>query len=1047
MTGDDRWFSSLTPASGKEYITFGDNSKGKVMAHGCIKVTNKFMLKDVAKVRNLHYNLLSVSQLLDDGFEVRFKKGNSRVLDSIGNLVCQISPFGRIFMVDFSKSFGQARCLVAHGSLPIWKWHRRLGHLSFDLLCRLSSMGLIDGLPKLKFEKDLVCAPCKHGKMIAASHAPVTQVMTERPGELLHMDTVGPARVRSAGGKWYVLVIVDDFSRYSWVFFLESKDEAFQFIHDLVLKLKNELSNNVVRAIRSDNGTEFKNARMKAFCSEQGLDHQFSSPYVPPQNGVVERKNRTLVEMARTMLDEHKTPRRFWAEAINTACYVANRIFLRAFLGKTSYELRYGRCPKVSHFRVFGCKCFILKKGNLDKFESRSSDGLFLGYALQGRAYRVLNLDTNRIEETCEVTFDETMPCFSSAFECAGDDEIGQSIFEDEVDGLDDDDDATEDPAVLEATPIQTPSSTIDDGPSELFTSTADPAAIPTVDHEPATIEGEATSVRTAPRHIQRCHPPQQMIGNLNERTTRYKSRNQCVLAHSAFVASFEPRDVGHALSDSNWVNAMHEELENFERNQVWVLVDPPFSCKPIGTKWVFKNKQGEDGLVVRNKARLVAQGFCQKEGIDYGETFAPVARLEAICILLAFAASRGFKLYQMDVKSAFLNGYIEEEVYVKQPPGFEHPKFPNHVFKLQKALYGLKQAPRAWYARLKTFLLENGFKMGSVDKTLFLLRQGNDSLIVQIYVDDIIFGGSSHFLVAKFAESMSKEFEMSMMGELTFFLGLQIKQTQEGTFVHQGKYTIDVLKKFGMADAKPISTPIPTSAALDADEDGESVDQKEYRSMIGSLLYLTATRPDIHFAVCLCARFQASPRTSHRQAVKRIMRYLRFTPEFGLWYSASSTLSLCGYSDADFAGCRLDRKSTSGTCQFLGSSLVSWSSGKQSNVAQSTTEAEYVAAASCCSQLLWMIATLRDFGLSFSHVPLLCDSTSAISVAKNPVLHSKTKHIDVRYHFLRDHVEKGDIELKHVDTSLQLADILTKPLDQATFARLRGEFGVCYPF
>ncbi|XP_066320393.1 secreted RxLR effector protein 161-like [Miscanthus floridulus] len=239
----------------------------------------------------------------------------------------------------------------------------------------------------------------------------------------------------------------------------------------------------------------------------------------------------------------------------------------------------------------------------------------------------------------------------------------------------------------------------------------------------------------------------------------------------------------------------------------------------------------------------------------------------------------------------------------------------------------------------------------------------------------------------------------------------------------------------------------MPTSAALDADEDGEPVDQKEYRSMIGSLLYLTATRPDIHFAVCMCARFQASPRTSHRQAVKRIMRYLRFTPAFGLWYSAASTLSLCGYSDADFAGCRLDRKSTSDTCQFLGSSLVSWSSRKQSNVAQSTTEAEYVAVASCCSQLLWMIATLRDFGLSFSRVPLLCDSTSAISVAKNPVLHSKTKHIEVRHHFLRDHAEKGDIKLKYIDTSQQLADILTKPLDQTMFARLRGEFGVCYPF
>ncbi|XP_072146346.1 uncharacterized protein [Setaria viridis] len=360
------------------------------------------------------------------------------------------------------------------------------------------------------------------------------KVMTRRPGELLHMDTVGPARVRSAGGKWYVLVVVDDFSRYSWVFFLESKDEAFSHVHDLVLKLKNELSNNAVRAIRSDNG----------------------------------------------------------------------------------------------------------------------------------------------------------------------DDEIGQDIFEDEKeeDGCDDDDDDNAQPAMQGepgAQPEQAPSTTLEDGPSPTRTSTAEPAASPTVDHVPAAVEGEAISERTAPRHIQNRHPAKNII--------------------------------------------------------------------------------------------------------------------EAIRILLAFAASRGYKLYQMDVKSAFLNGFIEEEVYVKQPPGFEHPNFPDRVFKLQKALYGLKQAPRAW--------------------------QGNDTLIVQIYVDDIIFGGSSHALVKKFADVMSKEFEMSMMGELNFFLGFQIKQTSEGTFVHQGKYTKDVLKKFAMDDAKPISTPMPTSAALDADEDGEPVDQKEYRSMIGSLL------------------------------------------------------------------------------------------------------------------------------------------------------------------------------------------------------------------
>ncbi|WVZ94378.1 LOW QUALITY PROTEIN: hypothetical protein U9M48_040277 [Paspalum notatum var. saurae] len=319
-------------------------------------------------------------------------------------------------------------------------------------------------------------------------------------------------------------------------------------------------------------------------------------------------------------------------------------------------------------------------------------------------------------------------------------------------------------------------------------------------------------------------------------------------------------------------------------------------------------------------------------------------------------------------------------------------------VYKLRNALYGLKQAPRAWYAWLKSFLLKSGFVMGSVDKILFLLSRGSDTLIVQIYVDDIIFGGSPHAL----------EFEMSLMGELQFFLGLQIKQGLEGTFVHQAKYTRDILKKFNMGDSKPMTTPMSTNTALHADKDGEAVDQKEFRGMIGSLLYLMAIRPDIQFA--------ASPRTSHLQAVKHIFRYLKFTPELGLWYSSDSSLSLRGFSDADHAGCRIDRKSTSGTCQFLGTSLVSWSSRKQTNVALSTTEAEYVAAASCCSQLLWMKATLSDFGLKYGRIPLLVDSTSAISVAKNPILHFRTKHIDVRFHFLRDHYEKGDIDLIHVE-------------------------------
>ncbi|WVZ76289.1 hypothetical protein U9M48_024276 [Paspalum notatum var. saurae] len=733
MTGHRKWFSSLNPVSTKEYITFGDNGQGKLWGVGSVSLYAKLSPRQVAFVQNLGFNLVSVSQLLVEGFEFHFKKDACRVLDAEETLVRSLLPFGQVFRVDLISISGPVRCLVASPSADIWKWHRRLGHLSFDLLVRLSSMGLIRGLPKLKAEKDLVCHPCRHGKMVAASHTPVSQVMTSYPGELLHMDTVGPARVASVSGKWYVLIVVDDFSRFSWVFFMEFKDEAFGFVWYLVLRLRNK-SHKAMRAIRSDNGGEFRNSRFKNFCRDLGLEHQFSSPYTPPQNSVVECKNHTLVEMSQTMLDEHRTPRRFWAEAVNTACYIANRIFLRAFLGKTSRRV------------------------------------IWTSLASSSRAFRVWILDAKQVVETCEVSFDETMPYTTPAFELSGNDEEGTPIFEDE-EGADD------------------------------------------------VCDAGATAPATAP--------------------------------------------APSATSSDDEVGPLTTASSSLPRQQA----------------------QAEAGPAE-----------------DVGE--------------------------QMDVKSAFLNGFIEEEVYVRQPPGFESARFSDWVYKLRKALYGLKQAPRAWYAR---FLLKSGFVMGSVDKTLFLLIRGGDTLILQIYVDDIIFGGSSHALVSSFAEQMSREFEMSLMGELQFFLRLQIKQGPEGTFIHQAKYTRDILKKFEMGDSKPMTTPMSTNTVLDTDEDGEAVDQKEFRGMIGSLLYLTATRPDIQFAVCLCARF---------------------------------SLSLRGFSDADHAGCQIDRKSTSGICQFLRTSLVSWSSRKQACVALSTTEAEYVAAASCCPQLLWIKATLSDFGL-----------------------------------------------------------------------------------
>jgi hypothetical protein len=439
----------------------------------------------------------------------------------------------------------------------------------------------------------------------------------------------------------------------------------------------------------------------------------------------------------------------------------------------------------------------------------------------------------------------------------------------------------------------------------------------------------------------------------------------------------------------------------------------------------------------------LVAQGYTQVEGLDFGETYAPVARLESIRILIAYATNHDFKLYQMDVKSAFLNGPLQERVYVEQPPGFEDPRKPNHVYLLHKALYGLKQAPRAWYDCLKDFLIKNGFTIGKADSTLFTRKVDNELFVCQIYVDDIIFGSTNEKFCEEFSKVMTNRFEMSMMGELKYFLGFQVKQLKEGTFLCQTKYTQDMLKKFGMEKAKHAKTPMSSNGHLDLNEEGKPVDQKLYRSMIGSLLYLCASRPDIMLSVCMCARFQANPKDCHLVAVNRILRYLVHTQNLGLWYPKGSLFDLLGYSDSDYVGCKVDRKSTTGTCQFLRRSLVSWSSKKQNCVALFTAEAEYIAAGACCAQLLWMKQTLRDFGCEFNKIPLLCDNGSAIKLANNPMQHSRTKHIDIRHHFLRDHEAKGDIELFHVSTENQIADIFTKPLDETRFCFLRSELNI----
>ncbi|GJT01438.1 putative ribonuclease H-like domain-containing protein [Tanacetum coccineum] len=375
------------------------------------------------------------------------------------------------------------------------------------------------------------------------------------------------------------------------------------------------------------------------------------------------------------------------------------------------------------------------------------------------------------------------------------------------------------------------------------------------------------------------------------QQRNNHKDQQHCLFA--CFLSQEEPKKISEALKDDSWVEAMQEELLQFRLQQVWILVDLPHGAKVIGTKWVYRNKRDERGVVVRNKARLVAQGHRQEEGIDYDEVFAPVARIEAIRLFLAFASFMGFIVYQMDVKSAFLYGTIDEEVYVSQPPGFVDPDHPKKVYKVVKALYGLHQAPRAWYATLSTFLEEHGYRRGTIDKTLFIKKDKKDIMLVQVYVDDIIFGSTRKSCCDEFEALMKGRFQMSCMGELIFFLGLQVKQKTDGIFISQDKYVADMLKKYDLASVKTVITPMETKMALTKDEEAADVDVHLYRSMIGSIMYLTASRPDIMFAVCACSRFQVNPKTSHLNAVKRIFKYLKGKPNLGLWYPRESNFAL----------------------------------------------------------------------------------------------------------------------------------------------------------
>ncbi|GJW28673.1 retrovirus-related pol polyprotein from transposon TNT 1-94 [Tanacetum coccineum] len=793
--------------------TIVNGKKQEVEDHNLVEII--LFIVDSGCSKHMTGNLKLLTNFVEK-FLGTVKFGNDQIAPILGNDLLTGSRGTDLYSISLQDSTTlNPICLMAKAtSSQAWLWHRRLSHLNFDTINLLSKNNIVNGLPKLKFVKDHLCSSCELGKAKRKSFHTKTTPSSKRRLQLLHMDLCGPMRVESINGKKYVLVIVDDFSRYTWTHFLRSKDETPGVLIDFLTLVQRGLHAQVT-TVRTDKGTEFLNKSLHAYFAKEGIRHETSTARTPEQNGVVERRNRTLVEAARTMLSAAKVPLFFWAEAIATACFTQNRSLVIPRHEKTPYHIINARKPSVKFFHIFGSLCYIIRDGeNLDKMKEKGDACIFVGYSTQSKAYRVFNKRTRMIVETIHVNFDELPQMASDHVSSDPGPQCSTTVLE--QDSLSPGPQSQENvPQVAETvttsnelellyspmfsellngtshvvskssavhaadnpdkrqqhntTHTSTTTDVADPPPLNIHSTHPTPTQVPTVTapeniHQAETNTENAqfdddefinifsTPVQdqgeTSSRHVEssnmhtfyqhhpsaqrwtKDHPLEQVIGNPSQsvRTRRQLETDGEMCMFALTVSRTEPKNIKEAMADSAWIESMQEELHQFDRlDGRNILVDRPLCKNVINLKWLWKNKRDEENTIIRNKSRLVAKGYAQKEGIDFEESFAPVARLEAVRLFIAYAAHKSFTVYQMDVKTAFLYGPLKEEVYVNQPDGFVDPYHPDKVYRLKKALYGLKQAPRAWYDELSNFLVSNGSPT-SIDPTLFITKHGEDN-------------------------------------------------------------------------------------------------------------------------------------------------------------------------------------------------------------------------------------------------------------------------------------------------------------------------------
>jgi len=1079
MTFDKSFFHTYESVSNGT-VEMGTKDTAQVAGKGTVILQMKCgstfetrKLENVLHIPDFEYSLLSVSAMDKKGISTTFANGDVSIRKGDTN-VATGKLNGSLYVIETKPvRLPKENALVA--SLQLW--HERLGHVDKRGISQMANRKVVDGLKIGGPATESICDDCAKGK---ASKANIPKIRTSSRAsgmlDRVHSDVCGPLEVPSLGGSRYFVTFIDEHSNWVTIYLLKQKSEVAGCFLQFE-KYAERQTGRKIKRLRSDRGGEYLSNTLTSYFKHEGIVHELTAAYNPQQNGIAERFNRTSLNMVRSMLLHFSIPKPFWAEALSTAVYIRNRVTSTALPSDmTPHHIWHNRSPSVKHLRVFGCKCwYTLPKAAVQKLDARGRPAIFVGYADTSKAYRVIDAETRKMIVSRDVTFDEK---HRGKFE---DDPENSKPDTMDIDDMIKIDPPTEEDAISTATPENATekSAEIDENSeTEGFQNPRNPRESPPSqpdDVEPD-LNGESSSEERNDTRSQVTRS-----GRISKPPGSWWSALSIIEEHNALAAISTkevPKTYKEAISGPDadfWKRGIESEISSLKKYNTWKLIprSETNGKKVLTSKWVFVEKQKVDAngkMTPFPKGRNVVRGFQQVQGVDYGETFAPVIKYSSVRSLCSTVADQDLEFHQMDATTAFLNGEIDEDIYIEIPEGVEIEQSDveklglknmndlrnlDLVAKLEKSMYGTKQAPRCWNKKINSTIADElGFKRSDADPCLYIKHDKVGIMMIALYVDDMLLAAKTMSQINWIKTKLSEQFDMKDLGEAKLCLGLELSRDRKARklWLTQQSYMEKIVERFGMNNSKPVATPMEEPNKLEqrlefhsvSDEDAKGV---PYREAIGSLMYLMiGSRPDIAYAVGKLARFCENPKMKHWIAVKRVLRYVKGTSKMGLCYNGLNPEKVVGYTDSDWAGDVSDRKSTSAYVFMMAGAAVTWSSTKQTIIATSSCEAEYVAMSATSKEAIWLTRLLKDFPVKNyleKGMIVRADSQSAMKLAANESINRRNKHIDITYHFVREVTSNGQVTLTYVPTSNMIADMLTKPLGRVKFEKLRSMIGL----